>query len=168
MAREKQPIDAPFLEEGAMGQQVEKPVGRELTTKSIHKNGNASKLGENTKETLAQLGKEKWEKGTALSGKGESMQKVTETRQIEISTFDFKSARQCSPCDGPTGLDLEFTEDGLVAMNYEVDVGWVADKLGPTSGHWKRRARASPGIENNEVLGPIKKKREGSSLEEID
>ena len=55
-----------------------------------------------------------------------------------------------------------------MAMNYEVDVGWVADKLGPTSGHWKRRARASPGIENNEVLGPIKKKREGSSLEEID
>ena len=168
VAREKQPIDAPFLEEGAMGQQVEKPVGGELTTKSIHENGNASKFGENTMEMLAQLGKEKWEKGTALSGKGESMQKVTETRQIEISTFDFKSARQCSPCDGPTGLDLEFTEDGLVAMNYEVDVGWVADKLGPTSGHWKRRARASPGIENNEVLGPIKKKREGSSLEEID
>ena len=96
------------------------------------------------------------------------MHKVTETRQIEIPTVDFKSARQRSPCDGSTGLDLEVTEDGPVAMTYEVDVGWVADKLGPTSGHWKRSARASPSIENKEVLGPIKKKREGSSLEEID
>ena len=54
-----------------------------------------------------------------------------------------------------------------MTMTYEEDMGWVADKLGPTSGHWKRRARANLGIENNKVLGPSKKKREGSSLEEI-
>ena len=95
------------------------------------------------------------------------MYKVTETRQVEIPTFDFKSARQCSTCDGPTGLEVAFTEDGPVAMTYEEEVGWVAENLGPTSGHWKMRARANPGLENNKILGPSKKKREGSSLEEI-
>ena len=54
-----------------------------------------------------------------------------------------------------------------MAITYEEEVGWVADKLGPTSGHWKRRARANPSLENNKSLGPNKKKREGSSLEEI-
>ena len=167
VAREKQPIDAPFLEEGAMGQQEEKHVGGEMTTEKFHENGNVSKFGESTKETLAKLGKKKWEKEIVLNGQKEGMHKVTETRQCEIPTFDFKSAKQCSPCDGPTGLDLDFTEDGPVAMTYEEEVGWVADKLSPTNGHWKRRARANPGLENNKSLGPRKKKREGSSLEEI-
>ena len=46
-----------------------------------------------------------------------------------------------------------------MAITYEEEVGWVADKLGPTSGHWKRRARANPSLENNKSLGPNKKKR---------
>ena len=104
-----------------------------------------------------------------LSGNGESMQKVTETKQIGILKFDFKSALQSLSRDGPAGLVLEVNEDGPVAMTYEVDVGWVADKLGPNSGHWKRRARASPGNDSIEELGPIQKKREGPiSLEELD
>lgn len=148
---------------------MKKYVRGELTTKINHENGIASKLGENPNEKLAQLGKERWKKGTELIGNGESMQKVTETKQIKIPKFDFKSTLQPSSRDGPTGLALEVNEDGPVAMTYEVDVGWVVDKLGPNSGHWKRRARASPGNDNKEELGPIHKKREGPiSLEELD
>ena len=167
VARKKQASDASFLEEGAMGQQVEKTVGGEMTIEKFHENGKVSKLGESTKETLAKLGKEKWEEEIVLNEQGEDMHKVTETRQCEIPPVDFKSARQCPPCDGPTGLELDSIEDGPVAMTYEEEVGWVADKLGLTSRHWKRRARANPGLENNKSIGPSKKKREGSSLEEI-
>ena len=65
VAREKQPFDATFLEEGATGQQVEKLVGGEVTIEKFHENGNVRKIGESTKETLAKLGKEKWEEETA-------------------------------------------------------------------------------------------------------
>ena len=54
-------------------------------------------------------------------------------------------------------------------MTYEVDVGWVTNNLGPNSGYWKRRARASSGNDNKEELGPIQRKREGPTpLEELD
>ena len=65
VAREKQSFDATFLEEGATGQQVEKLVGGEVTIEKFHENGNVRKIGESTKETLAKLGKEKWEEETA-------------------------------------------------------------------------------------------------------
>ena len=45
----------------------------------------------------------------------------------------------------------------------------MANKLGPTSGHWKRKVRAGPDEEMKEVLGLIQRKREGDLiLSEID
>ena len=56
-----------------------------------------------------------------------------------------------------------------MAMSYDPEVGWVANKLGSTSGHWKRRARAGPDEEMKDELGPIQRKREGVLvLSEID
>ena len=169
VAREKQASDASFLEEDTMEHQVEKTVGGEMTTKKFHENSKVCKMGESSKETQAKLGKEKWEEETVLNGQGKDMQKVIETRNCVIPPFDFKSTRQSPSGDSSTGLDLDSTEEGPVAMTYEDEVGWVTDKLklSPTSGHWKRRARANPGLENNKSTGLCKKKRESSSLEEI-
>lgn len=45
-----------------------------------------------------------------------------------------------------------------MAMSYEPNGGWVANTLGPTSGHWKRRAQARPNDGMKEELGPIQRK----------
>ena len=67
------------------------------------------------------------------------------------------------------GLDLGENSEGPVAMMYDVDVGWIEEKLGPNSGHWKRRARASPSKESLAETSPIQRKREGPTLlEELD
>ena len=81
----------------------------------------------------------------------------------------FRSPTRQSPSgDSSTGLDVEATEEGPIAMTFEEEVGWVTDKMSPTSGHWKRRARANLGLENVKNLSPSRKKRECSSLEDID
>ena len=46
-----------------------------------------------------------------------------------------------------------------MAMTYEMEMGWVADTLGPTSGHWKRRARAGQAKGKEKAVSPVKKKR---------
>ena len=67
------------------------------------------------------------------------------------------------------GLGLDEGKEGPMAMQYDPEVGWVANKLGPTSGHWKRKVRAGPDEEMKEVLGPLQRKREGDLiLNEID
>lgn len=50
-----------------------------------------------------------------------------------------------------------------------MEVGWVADKLGPKSGHWKRKAWAGLDKENKEEICPYPRKGEGpTSLVELD
>ena len=67
------------------------------------------------------------------------------------------------------GLGLKECKEGPMAMQFDPEVGWVANKLGPTSGHWKRKARVGPDEEMREVIGPLQKKREGDLiLREID
>ena len=67
------------------------------------------------------------------------------------------------------GLGVDESKEGPMAMQYDLEVGWVANKLGPMSGHWKRKARVGPDEEMKEVMGPLQKKREGDLiLREID
>ena len=106
------------------------------------------------------------------SGRNEaSQQGLIVTQPNAIPKFEFLQAHDTLNHDGQVGLDLGLGEykDGPMAMSYEPDVGWVANKLGPTSGHWKRRARVGPDDEMKDELGPIQRKREGSlTLSEID
>ena len=46
---------------------------------------------------------------------------------------------------------------GLMAMTYSNELGWTAKSLGPTSGHWKREARAAQnlGLKENVSLSEI-------------
>lgn len=56
-----------------------------------------------------------------------------------------------------------------LAMMYDPTVGWVTEKLGPSSKHWKRLARGEKSSESVISLSPIKQKREGPTpLSELD
>nr|POF24475.1 hypothetical protein CFP56_10691 [Quercus suber] len=96
-----------------------------------------------------------------MCGNGGSVQEVTRTQQEGIPKFEFTSTPKAPTRDCQEGLDLVENGEGPTAMTYELEVGWVTDKLGPNSGHWKRRARARPGNENREETGLFSRKREG-------
>lgn len=86
---------------------------------------------------------------------------MTETQHNIFPKFEFKQAQETPISDYQVGLVLGENGEGPMAMSYELDVGWVANKLGPNSGHWKRRAQAGPDVGNKEELGPIQRKSEG-------
>nr|POF18997.1 hypothetical protein CFP56_26429 [Quercus suber] len=46
-----------------------------------------------------------------------------------------------------------------MAMTYEMETGWVAETLGPSSGHWKRRAQAGQTKGKGKEVSPVKQKR---------
>ena len=106
------------------------------------------------------------------SGRNEaSQQGLIVTQPNAIPKFEFLQAQETLNHDYQMGLDLGLGEnkEGPMAMSYKPNVGWVANTLGPTSGHWKRRVRAGPNDEMKDELGPIQRKREGSiTLSEID
>ena len=104
-------------------------------------------------------------------GKEVSQHGMTETPTEAIPNFEFVQDQDTLKQDDQVGLDLSLEEckEGPMAMLYDPEVGWVANKLGPTGGHWKRRAWAGPNKEMKEELGPIQRKREGALiLSEID
>ena len=84
------------------------------------------------------------------------------TQHNVIPKFEFLRAQETTTRDYHMGLSLGINEEGPMAMSYEPDVGWVANTLGPTSGHWKWRTRVGPDDGMNEELGLIQRKREGS------
>ena len=57
------------------------------------------------------------------------------------------------------GLDPISKEEDLMAMTYEMELGWVAETLGPTSGHWKRKARAGQAKGKEKIESPIQMKK---------
>lgn len=56
-----------------------------------------------------------------------------------------------------------------MAMTYDPTAGWVAEKMGPTSKHWKRLARGTKTNEPIKSISLIKQKREGlTPLNDLD
>ena len=56
-----------------------------------------------------------------------------------------------------------------MALCYKEDTGWIAEHLGPTNGHWKRRAREARNENLKEEKAPELKKRVGTTpLEELE
>ena len=155
MARDEQTNEASSLDVSTLGELTKKSDGGELTAKIIHENGKVRNLGEKPSEMLAQMGKKNWERGIDMGRNGGSMQKEIGTQHNVIPKFEFKSALQASTSDCQVGLSFGENMKGPVAMMYEVDVGWVAENLGPNSGHWKRRARAGLSKEIKGETGPI-------------
>ena len=61
------------------------------------------------------------------------------------------------------------TEMGPMAMSFDQNLGWVAEKMGPISKHWKRLAREVKLDVPTKNTSPIKLKRKGPTpLIELD
>lgn len=78
--------------------------------------------------------------------------------------FEFRVA---SPNKGSNGFvaqqDMKL-ELGPMALCYKEDTGWIAEHLGPTNGHWKRRACEARNENLKEEKAPELKKRVGTTL----
>lgn len=117
---------------------------------------------------LAKVGMEILESEKESGGNRGSLPGMIGTQHEDIPKFEFVQAQEKPTLDCKVGLGLSENEDSPMAMSYVMDVGWTANKLGPNSGHWKRRARAGRDLGNKNVEDPIQRKREGSiSLGEL-
>ena len=56
-------------------------------------------------------------------------------------------------------LELIKDVEGPMAMTYDMELGWVTEVLGPTSRHWKRKAREGQTKGKDKVLSLVRKKR---------
>ena len=88
-----------------------------------------------------------------------SEQGVMETFQGDVPKFKFEVVRKEKELGNDSGLELYKEEEGPIAMTYDMDQGWVAEVLGPTSGHWKRKTREGQPNGKAKELSPVKKKR---------
>ena len=76
----------------------------------------------------------------------------------ETPSFKFEHGPKNGEVGPNVGLE-RINAEGPMAMNYEMNVGWIAESLSPTSGHWKRRARAGQTKGKEKVESPAEKKR---------
>ena len=92
-----------------------------------------------------------------------------ETIQAEAPKFNFEAVRKEKEVGSNLSLDLTKGEEGPIAMTYDMELGWITKTLGPTSGHWKRKAREGQPKGKAKDLSPIQKKRNAPfSLAESD
>ena len=74
-------------------------------------------------------------------------------------SFNFEAVRKEKEVGSNMGLDLTKEEEGPIAMTYDMDLGWVAEALSPTSGQWKRKACEGQPKGKAKDLSPMQKKR---------
>lgn len=123
------------------------------------KNGLVSNLRELPKQNLAILVKDCEGKEQANNVKGGSKCGAMETENTKAPKFKFELAQKDRLVVDHVGSDTTSEVEGPMAMTYEMDMGWVVKKLGPTSGHWKKRARAGQAKGKEKEASPIQKKR---------
>ena len=97
----------------------------------------------------------------------EGMYWETTTSQEENPRFTFKMKQnsvEVGPKDGAKKLE---DVTGPIAMIFDTEEGWIGEKLGPQSGHWKRLVRKAQ--TQMERASPEKIKRESLvPLQELD
>ena len=136
---------------------------------AYHEEGMVNNRSEKAKASPSILGCEKLEALLEQKRAEEGMQWENATQQERESRFNFILAPTTFEGITTKGLDLDKTELGPMTMTYELGVGWVAEKLGPRSGHWKRLARNTKPKTNDTDLGPINQKGEGPTpLSDLD
>ena len=99
------------------------------------------------------------DRAQATNGKEGSRHEETESGEKECPAFKF----ELGPTDRIGGVlvgsDPISKKEGPMAMTYEMDSGWVAETLGPTSGHWKRRARVGQAKGKEKMESSVQMKR---------
>ena len=99
------------------------------------------------------------DRAQATNKKEGSRHEETKSREKEYPTFKFELGPTDRIGEVLVGSDLISKEEGLMAMTYELDLGWVAESLGPSSGHWKRRARVGQAKGKEKLESPVQTKR---------
>nr|POE82482.1 hypothetical protein CFP56_75374 [Quercus suber] len=110
-----------------------------------HEKGKETSLSELSQGINANLVKEKREGLWAQNQVVEGMHGEKETHPVVEVPFEFHVAPNANGSGvevGPVSVDKEI---GPMAMSFDVDLGWVAEEIGPKSGHWKRMARKAHG-----------------------
>ena len=88
----------------------------------------------------------------------EVMQGERGTEPVTEIPFDFHVAPNFDDSREAMGLVSGVKDTSPMAMSYDVNMGWVAETLGPRSGHWKRLARKA------REISPTEEPKEKTSL----
>nr|POF01907.1 hypothetical protein CFP56_41924 [Quercus suber] len=130
------------LGERKLGCMTQTSEDRERDTEDYQEKGLVNTIEELPKESVTILVKESMDRkqtNTVIEG---SEQGEMETNQTETPKFKFELAPKMHEDGGHVSLDLTKDREGPMAMTYDMELGWVAKTLAPTSGHWKRKAHA--------------------------
>ena len=99
------------------------------------------------------------DRAQATNGKEGSRHEETELGVKECPSFKFELGPTDRIGEVLVGSDPISKEEGLMAMTYEMELGWVTETLDPTSGHWKRRAHVGQAKGKEKIKSPIQMKR---------
>ena len=124
----------------------------------LHQNGMLRKTREIPKDTPTILVKVGEVSVQATNVKEGDRHEEIVTGNKEAPLFKFEHGPKDGEVGSQVGLEKNNVE-GPMAMNYEMNVGWIAESLSPTSGHWKRRARAGQTKGKEKVDSSVEKKR---------
>ncbi|XP_030936068.1 uncharacterized protein LOC115961187 [Quercus lobata] len=155
---EKEASGVQILGESSEEMSTKKSERGERNKVEFHQNGMLSKTRETPKDTpsiLVKVGEVSVQATNVKEGDGH--EEVVAGNK-EAPSFNFEHGPKNGEVGPNVGLERNKAE-GPMAMNYEMNVGWVAESLSPTSGHWKRRARAGQTKGKEKIESPAEKKR---------
>ena len=100
-----------------------------------HENGRVNRLSEKQEEMKSKIEENALGRGKAQTEAAKSMQ--CDIRAVHEEELIFKNERAPIPaatreCLSPSGLEVE---QGPLALSYEENTGWTAEKLGLNSRH---------------------------------
>ena len=145
----------PFLGEKELGSSSQTPEDRDRRSEAYHEKGLVSSIDEIPKESHTIMVKESMAESALNTKADERGLGVMETNQGECPKFTFEAVQKENAVGNQMGLELITEKEGPIAMMYDMELGWVAEALGPTSGHWKRKARESKSKGKEKELSPV-------------
>ena len=165
----EQALSLSDVNHNALGEFVQSSDSQRELGKGLHDLGKVNGRLEKAEEKEATLGDDSLGFPSAQPDIKMAMQWEKAEADKTEAPFKFKLA----PNETPTQPGLEETilgeELGPMAMSYDENVGWVAEKIGPKYKHWKRLAREIKPDAPKKSKSPTKQKREcPTPLAEID
>lgn len=131
--------------------------------KTLHEFGNGFREDKKSESIIPSRGKDSLEDTTTQKVLSEEMHWESAGVQSQIPHFVFDGSPEACGVLYEADNVRPRTNEGPMALSYSNEVGWTAEVLGPKSGHWKRKARASQGVGPKENISPnVLVKAEGS------
>ena len=159
MGPEKGTSVVPLLGESSEENTTRVSESGECNKVEFQKNSMFSKPRELLKETSTILVKFCEDRAQATNVKEGSRHEEIKIGNKEVPPFKFEHGPTDRVVGVSMGSDTTSNMEGSMAMTYEMEMGWVVETLGPTSGHWKRRARAGQAKGKEKAISPVKKKK---------